>query len=391
MSKGEDDETIEMSYEAESRAFDAEILSVIEGWHRSGETLDDPAFGDLALRLFAYQLRYNAPYARYCARLGFTPSATPASWEEIPAVPAPAFKEAVLATFDPAGAALAFETSGTSGVATGRHYMETTALYDAALLAAFDRLVLRDRPRLRYFNLVPNPEERPASSLGYMMRRIGERFGDGETGWYLRGSDLLYDEFARDLHGSIVRGRAVFIATTAFALVHVLDAMERSGTRYALPRGSRIVETGGFKGRSRVVDRVELYERASNAFGIGPEAIVSEYGMTELTSQYYDDTATRHKIGPPWLRARVVGPDRTTVPVGEIGSLLHVDLANRSSCVAIQTEDLGMRCAAGFVLLGREPDASPRGCSLDAEYLQSSFFVYRRLRNISSIRDRDAD
>ena len=40
--------------------------------------------------------------------------------------------------------------------------METAALYDAALLAAFDRFVLADGARLRFFNLVPSPAERDA-------------------------------------------------------------------------------------------------------------------------------------------------------------------------------------------------------------------------------------
>jgi hypothetical protein len=362
-----------VTYEEESRALDDEILSVIEGWRRRGETLDDAAFDDLALRIFRYQLRYNAPYARYCARLGVTPESLPSTWEGIPAVPAPAFKEAALTTFDPAKAALTFETSGTTGPASGRHSMETPALYDAALLAAFDRLVLGDSVRLRYLNLVPNPLERPASSLGYMMRRIAERRGDGPAGWYLRGGELLFEDFARDVRVASARGQALFIAATAFALVHALEAMESSSARFALPPGSRIMETGGFKGRSRVVERSELYERTSAAFGVALEAIVSEYGMTELTSQYYDHPVTRHKVGPPWLRARVVGPDRRTVAPGQVGALLHVDLANRSSCIAIQTEDLGVRHDGGFVLLGREQDAPPRGCSLDAERLQSSF------------------
>ncbi len=362
-----------MTYEAESRVLDGEILSVIEGWHRRGETLGDAAFEDLALRLFAYQLRYNGPYARYCAHLGFTPASPPSSWEAIPAVPAPAFKEAALATFPPEQAALAFETSGTTGTASGRHYMETSALYDAALLAGFDRLVLSDGARLRYFNLVPDPIERPTSSLGYMMRRVSERLGDGRTGWYLRDNELLFDGFTVDLRAAIDEEQPVFLAATAFALVHVLDAMERARARFALPPGSRVMETGGFKGRSRVVDRAELYERTAVAFGLAANAIVAEYGMTELTSQYYDDVATRQKVGPPWLRARVVGPDRKTLPQGSAGALLHVDLANRSSCVAIQTEDLGVQGDAGFVLLGREQDAAPRGCSLDAERLQSSF------------------
>ncbi|HEY6326742.1 MAG TPA: hypothetical protein VIW73_09570, partial [Candidatus Cybelea sp.] len=266
-----------MTYEAESRALDDEILRLIEGWHRRGETLDDAGFNDLALRLFAYQLRYNAPYARYCARLGFTPEAPPGSWDAIPAVPAPAFKEATLTTFDPSTAALAFETSGTTGPAGGRHYMETRELYDAALLAAFDRLVLPDGARLRYLNLVPNPEERPSSSLGYMLRRIAEQRGDGRTGWYLRGNDLLFDDFARDVRAAIQEVRPVFLAATAFALVHALDAMERSRTRFELPLGSHIMETGGFKGRSRVVDRAELYERTCAGFGLALDAIVSEY------------------------------------------------------------------------------------------------------------------
>src|SRR5579871_1465016 len=361
-----------MTYAAESHALDREILAVIEGWHRRGATLDDAAFNDLALRLFAYQLRYNAPYARFCARLGFTPSSLPSTWEAIPAVPAPAFKEAALTTFDPGKAALTFETSGTTGSRSGRHYMETAALYDAALLAGFERLV-RGGARLRFVNLVPNPDERPTSSLGYMMRHVGRRLGDGRTGWYLRDSELLFDDFARGVRTACDEGQPVFITATAFALVHALDAMDRAAVRFALPPGSRVMETGGFKGRSRILDRAELYERTCAGFGLASSAIIAEYGMTELTSQYYDDAATRQKIGPPWLRARVVGPDRMTLPAGKAGSLLHIDLANRSSCVAVQTEDLGVQGDRGFVLLGRAQDAAPRGCSLDAEGLQSSF------------------
>ena len=125
-----------------------------------------------------------------------------------------------------------------------------------------------------------------------------------------------------------------------------------------------------------MVSREELYERTCDRFGVSPEAIVAEYGMTELSSQYYDRMpadavlAQRRKVAPPWLRARVVGPDRKTLAKGEIGAILHVDLANRSSCIAVQTEDLGIQYDDGFVLIGRDIDVEPRGCSLDAEDLQ---------------------
>ena len=345
---------------------DSEILRVIERWHQTGEPLPDRDFNDLALRLFDYQLHYNEPYCRYCERLGKT---APSSWEEIPGVPAAAFKEAALTTFDPAEAALVFETSGTTLGAPGRHYLQTPAIYDAALLAGFDRFVLSEGARLRYFNLVPNPQERPHSSLGYMMARVSTLRGDEKTGWYLRGDDLLIDDFISDISDAVSKSRPVCIAATAFALVHVLDAMQSRGLKLRLAPGSRIMETGGFKGRSRMVERTELYARLSDALGISREAIISEYGMCELSSQYYARAGSDF-AGPPWLRTRVVGPDRATLPNGTIGSLLHVDLANRASCIAIQTEDLGTMTADGVRLIGRDRDAPLRGCSLDAEDLQ---------------------
>lgn len=391
------------AYRSASDALDARILDVIGSWHRTGHALSDAAFEALALDVFAYQVRYNEPYARYCAAFGFTARALPASWRDIPAVPTAAYKEASLATFAPERAALTFETSGTTIGVGGRHAMETGDLYDAALLAGFDRFMLPDDARLRYFNLVPNPADRPQSSLGYMMARVSELRGDGKTGWYVRGDDLFFDDFARDLDAAVAEGIAVCVAGTAFAFVNLGDELRARGKRFALPAGSRIMETGGFKGRSRVVDRDELYDEIADEFGIARERIVAEYGMTELTSQWYDgllrgaafahpargrasascgrlrspsarsaqDDELRYKCAPAWLRARVVDAAGKDVPDGVVGALVHVDLANRSSCVAISTEDLGAVTEDGLVLIGRERGAALRGCSLDAEALRA--------------------
>jgi hypothetical protein len=257
--------------------------------------------------------------------------------------------------------------------------MENSKLYDASLLAAFDRFMLPDHIRLRYLNLVPNPAAYPHSSLGYMMSRVSERRGDGATAWYLDGDNLNIDALIGDLDAAVEHDRPVCIATTAFALVHVLDALHERHRYFALPTGSRLMETGGFKGRSRVVDRDDLYARTAERFGMTNCAIAAEYGMTELTSQYYDDVLVneqdhphapiRYKLAPPWLRPRVVGPDGATLPRGVVGALVHVDLGNRSSCVAIQTEDLGVQFDDGLVLIGRESGAALRGCSLSAEDL----------------------
>ncbi|MGZ3519791.1 MAG: LuxE/PaaK family acyltransferase [Vulcanimicrobiaceae bacterium] len=365
------------TYSSEAAALDGEILRIIERWHHDGLQLDDAALNDLSLRIFAHQLRYNEAYARYAGSFGVTLSAMPRSWEAIPAVPTAAYKEAILSTFDPAHAALTFVTSGTTQGTGGRHFMETTALYDAALMAGFDRFALVDAPRLRYLNLVPNPHDRPESSLGYMMARVAAQRGDGQAGWYLRGDELFFEAFIKDVQAAIDDAMPVAIATTAFALVQVLDLFRQHELHFTLPAGSRIMETGGFKGRTRVVSRDDLYDEAASRFNIARSAIFAEYGMTELTSQYYDtvesrDAAIRIKVSPPWLRPRVVGSDGKTLPKGTVGSLVHVDLANRSSCIAIATEDLGIEVDGGIVLIGREQGAALRGCSLDAEELHAA-------------------
>lgn len=356
------------AYRTQAQALDAEILRCISERRV-------PDFNDLALRIFAHQLRFNAPYARYCAAQGVTLERLPASWAAIPPAPAGAFKEAALCTFDSSQAALTFRTSGTTAANSGTHFMENAALYDAALLAGFADAMLADAPpRLRYLLLVPHPQERADSSLGYMMRRVCETLGDGHAQWFLRGDALDADGFCTAARRAIEGGIAVCIAATAFALVQLLDALRaREIDSLSLAPGSRIMETGGFKGRTREVRREELYAQLCAVFSLPPERIVAEYGMTELTSQYYDSPCgSRTKRGPAWVRARVVGPDGATLPPGIPGALVHVDLANRSSCVAIRTQDVGIAGARdGFELIGREAHAQLRGCSLDAEALRA--------------------
>jgi hypothetical protein len=279
-----------------------------------------------------------------------------------------------LSTVGIGDAAVWFETSGTTGSVSGRHYLETPALYEAALLAGFDRALLADGARLRYLLLVPDARKRPHSSLGFMMNRIATVRGDGPAEWFVNGDRLDAAGFVRALDAAVADAAAVCIATTAFALVAALDALAAAGRRFALPAGSRVMETGGFKGRARAIERSDLYAAVSDRLGIAPASIVAEYGMTELCSQYYDSPESRtaiqrYKAWPPWLRPLIVDPNGTPAEPGMVGAIRHIDCANRSSVVAIETEDLGALTPDGLMLLGRERGAELRGCSLDAEDL----------------------
>jgi hypothetical protein len=160
----------------------------------------------------------------------------------------------------------------------------------------------------------------------------------------------------------------------------VLDAL--GDERLVLPEGSRIMHTGGFKGRSREVAPSELASRMATAFAIPDHAVVGEYGMTELSSQLYEGTWRAARglatpsaratvfIAPPWLRVVAVDPE-TLAPLadGEVGILRFEDLANVDSALIVQTADRG-RCEGHSIeLLGRLPGALPRGCALAVEEL----------------------
>ena len=59
------------------------------------------------------------------------------------------------------------------------------------------------------------------------------------------------------------------------------------------------------------------------------------------------------------------------VGIAETGSRQCGTLANTGSILAIQTADLGRALGNGFEVIGREPDAEARGCSIAADELLS--------------------
>jgi hypothetical protein len=89
--------------------------------------------------------------------------------------------------------------------------------------------------------------------------------------------------------------------------------------------------------------------------------------MTELSSQYYASAGGTF-TGPSWLRTVIIDP-RTgrEARKGSVGLLRHIDLANRGSVLAVQTEDLGRARGEAFELLGRATGSETRGCSLSYE------------------------
>jgi Acyl-protein synthetase, LuxE len=173
------------------------------------------------------------------------------------------------------------------------------------------------------------------------------------------------------LSAAAAAGRPVLILATAFTLVQLLDAMAERRLSIPSAPGSRLMETGGYKNRSRALLKSELYASVDAHLGIPTTGVVMEYGMSELSSQAYDHVAGSDPLAvrtlrfPPWARAWVRDMD-TGKPAarGTPGLLSIVDLANVASAIAILTEDLAVEHPGGIALLGRSAAAASKGCSL---------------------------
>lgn len=343
------------------------------------------SFTALAREIAEFQREFSAGFARLCA----SRRASLASVDDIPGVPCDAFRLARVALHPETEDRLRFSTSGTTSGARGTHAMRVTDTYHELALN-FGRAALLSNQRAHHVvALAPLLDDPPTSSLGHMMALFMvdfERRGPFEVRtpdrWLIddRGVDLAGLE--RAAKRAETRGETLLVLATSFALVGLLDALE--GRALPLPAGTVVMQTGGFKGKTREIEPAELRASVARSFAISEAQIVSEYGMTELTSQLYEATVPGSALEregrgapgvyaePAWLRVVPVDPS-TLEPVasGEVGIARIIDLGNVDSAVAIQTQDRVRRVEGGIVLLGRAPGAPPRGCSLAIEEFMS--------------------
>ena len=338
------------------------------------------SFADLSLEIAAFQSEFSPGFARLLSRRG----AELASFEHIPGVPSDAFRLARVAVHPEAEDAVRFATSGTTGSGHGIHAMRRLDTYQALALRFGRAALLATRGTRRVVALAPQISEPPRSSLGHMMAMFMADF-ESPPGDARDAERWLIDDHGVNVLGlerAAARAResreALIVLATSFALVALLDQL--AGRTLSVPEHTVVMQTGGFKGKSREIAPTELRRSVARAFGIAEACVVSEYGMTELTSQLYEavlpgsalQAERRGRAGlyfePPWLRIVPVDPvSLGPVADGEVGIGRIVDLGNIDSAIAVQTQDRVRRVDGGIELLGRAPGAPARGCSLAIE------------------------
>jgi hypothetical protein len=333
-------------------------------------------FNSLSLELFAIQFKYSAAYRKICEARKLTPQIVE-HWTQIPFVPTPAFKELELTSLAPEERTAVFHSSGTTEQKPSRHFhnAESLAIYETSLWKWF-KFHFGDTGEIIF--LTPDKNVAPHSSLVHMFEIVRQKFGmagsafvgniSTEGLWTINFTTTIQRlKIAADI------GEPLTLLGTAFSFVHLLDYLSENDLQFKLPKGSRVMETGGYKNHSRTMSKTELHTLITERLGVPCENILCEYGMSELSSQAYDSEIQNPESRiqnhvfqfPPWTRVQIVSPETgREVAEGETGLIRVLDLANVFSVAAIQTEDLGIRRGDGFELIGRAQLAEQRGCSL---------------------------
>ena len=307
------------------------------------------SWDDLLCQLHSWHFRHNPPYRKFCETGGV--SEIVRNWRQIPCVPQDAFKQANLRSFPSAETVKTFRTSGTTGEGFGQHHFRTLEVYETAVREGWR---LSGLPAGPFLVIAPHPDEAPHSSLSHMFGALAQR------------EDFIASGGKIDLSRLRAVQEPVCVLGTALGFLNLCEQLGEE--RVGLPAGSTAMETGGYKGSGRDISREQLYGMISDRLGIAPEDIFNEYGMTELSSQFYARGPKGLHHGPPWARAIVCDPvSLEEVGEGETGILLIYDAANVGSVVGIRTQDLAIKRGRAFQLLGRDPAALPRGCSRAAD------------------------
>lgn len=314
--------------------------------------LDGNSFEDLSLDIFQFQYQHNKVYRQYVDLLKIDPGSV-LHIRQIPFLPIEFFKSHVVSCHTSLSEKV-YESSGTTGALTSKHYVYDEAFYCKVAKRIFEAQY-GGLEQYTILALLPNYLERQNSSLVAMVHHFMQYTQKG-SGFYLDNFEQLYQEIEL-LKQSNAK---IILWGVTFGLLDFSEA-------YSVDLQDHIVlETGGMKGRKKELVRGEVHDLLCKGFNV--TKIHAEYGMTELFSQAYAQGEGLYRA--PFsmkILLRELNDPFAYVDMGKRGGVNVIDLANIDSCSFIATQDLGLQHSEDvFEILGRFDASDIRGCNLMA-------------------------
>lgn len=304
----------------------------------------------LALNTFKFQYINIKVYREFCDYLKIKPEAV-TSISKIPFLPIQFFKSHTILE-DQTPFEKVFSSSGTTGSITSKHYIKDLNIYKKSYSKAFQQFIGQEED-LCILALLPSYLEREDSSLIYMVNDLIEKSNHPKSGFYLDTSTNLI-ETIEILEKT---NQKTLLIGVSYALLDLIEL------QIFQLKHTKVMETGGMKGRRKEMVKEELHEILKKGFGVSK--IYSEYGMTELLSQAYSMGDGIFNC-PPWMKVLTRDPeDALSYVNNKTGGINVIDLANIYSCSFIATQDLGKVYTDGsFEIMGRFDESDIRGCNL---------------------------
>ncbi len=198
-------------------------------------------------------------------------------------------------------------TSGTtkSGI-RGKSYHPTLAVYDRSMTKNFKHRFMQGRDRIRMGILFPTEEAMPNSSLAHYLGLALRNFGT-------KGSHYLINETGLDtgrLFYELTRGadrRASCPLGGQLQLCAPDRRFAAAGPELCIARGQQHPGHGRVQGAVTRTAANGCYNQLSATLGVPRHRCINMYGMTELSTQFYDrgnETCPSIKSGPHWIRTR---------------------------------------------------------------------------------------
>ncbi|MEY2828937.1 MAG: hypothetical protein RIQ33_795, partial [Bacteroidota bacterium] len=286
------------------------------------------SFKEKALKIFRFQHANCEVYRNYIQHLKIDMEQIN-SVEKIPFLPISFFKtHSVVASKKTPE--IVFKSSGTTGIVPSNHFVIDKRIYKKSMMNCFKN----DFGKIEdycFLALLPSYLEKENSSLVYMVEQMMQISKHPENGFYLYNHDELNNKLI-ELESK--KQKTILIGVT-YAL---LDFAEKFQPKLNY---TTVIETGGMKGRREEWLKFQVHEYLQKSFQ--KNEIASEYGMTELLSQFY---AIKQGLFKMPSHAKIFIRDRhdpfqISSEIGVSGCVNIIDLANINSCSFIATDDIG--------------------------------------------------
>jgi len=323
---------------------------------------------EIFIDVFKFQYENNEVYRKFCNFLGKN-KRNVKEIKDIPLMPVRFFKRYEIKTFR-GKPKLSFISSGTSEGIRSKSFYKDIEFINKSILTSFEYFLLPDNIRTNFYIFFEPFNVRKNSSLSYMLSLVSGNFSRKTYFIYER---TQYEYAFRKLKNE---RKPVLILGTTISLYDFMSFLKEKDRVLYLEKGSRIMDTGGWKGRRVSIRGSVLLNMYRRYFNISETHVINEYGMCELASQFYDITLrkyifekkkTRYKYSLPFLKFRIINDEGEDDKRGLIGIL---DLFNLDTCSFLLTPDMGREKGKGFEIIERVDDEL-RGCALISEEILS--------------------